>query len=140
MKVMFKILIFMFSSLFVTVSVYAADIPPIGLNLKNQGDRGIKITDTNPVPLLGTIFQNVIMLFFTIGAIGFVIMFVWGAVDWILSGGDKEKIAGARKRIVTAITGLVLLSLTFVIIVVLGQILGIGPLYTGNFSIPKLTQ
>lgn len=67
-------------------------------------------------------------------------MFVWGAVDWILSGGDKEKIASARKRITTAIIGLVLLSLTFVVMVVVGQILGIGSLFSGYFEIKGLLE
>lgn len=131
MKKIFKYLFFIFSFIFATVSVYAADIPPIGLNLKNQGDRGIKITSEaskDPVPFLGTIFQNVIMLLFTIGAIGFVIMFLWGAVDWILSGGDKEKIAGARKKMTHALIGLALLSLSFVIINWVGLIVGFNPL------------
>jgi hypothetical protein len=68
------------------------------------------------------------------------IMIIWGAVDWIFSGGDKEKIAGARKRITQSIIGLVLLSSAFVIMLVLGQILGIGSLYSGQFTIKGLLE
>lgn len=109
----------------------------IGLD-PNRDMPGIKPNIQNPASTLGIVIQNVIFLFFTIGALGFIIYFIWGAVDWILSGGDKEKIAGARKKITTAIIGLVLLSLTFVIMQVVGQILGIGSLINRNFSIPKL--
>ncbi len=113
----------------------------IGLDLSKQKDRGIKVTSVgNTDTIVGIVFQNLLILFFTIGALGFVIMFLWGAVDWILSGGDKEKIAGARKRITTAIIGLVLMSLTFTAMLVLGQILNLGSLKTGEFNIPKLTQ
>lgn len=87
---------------------------------------------------LGNLISNTITLFFTIGGIGFMIMILWGAVNWILSGGDKEKIAGARKRITTAIIGLVLLSLTFVITIVVGQITGVDALKTGNFGFKGL--
>lgn len=113
----------------------------IGLNLNNQGDKGIKVPSVKDSEgVFGIAFNNFLALLFTVGALGFIIMFLWGAVDWILSGGDKEKIAGARKRIVTAITGLVLMALTFVITIVIGQILGLQSLRQFKFIIPQLTQ
>ena len=110
----------------------------IGLNPNRPDLPGIRPNIDDPVSTFGIVFQNVVLLFFTIGALGFIIYFLWGTVDWILSGGDKEKIAGGRKKITTAITGLVLLSLSFVIMQVLGQILGFGSLMGGGFYIPKL--
>jgi len=125
-------------SFLLTNPALAADI---GLPKTSQQDRGIKVPDVqDPVEVFGAVFTNIIVLLFTVGAIGFVIMFLWGAVDWILSGGDKEKIAGARKRITTAIAGLVLLSLTFVVMLVVGQILGLKPLYDFKFPIPRLSK
>lgn len=87
---------------------------------------------------LGLLMRNVVILFFTVGGLGFTIMIFWGAVDWILSGGDKEKIAGARKRITTAITGLTILSLSFLIMVIAGQVLSIDALQFGDFRVPGL--
>jgi hypothetical protein len=75
-----------------------------------------------------TVIVNVINLLFTIGGIGVVVYFVWGAVDWILSGGDKEKVSNARKKMTHAIIGLVLLSLSYVIINLVGTIVGFNPL------------
>lgn len=111
----------------------------IGLPKQPDG-RGVKFGGDDAVSNLGTIITNTITIFFAIGGIGFTIMILWGAVDWILSGGDKEKVAGARKRITTAITGLVLLSLAFVIIFVLGQILNLKFLYSGEFEIKGLNE
>lgn len=108
----------------------------LGLD-KNKQPGGIKVTGSSGNSL-NLLLKNTVTIIFTVGALGFMIMFLWGSVDWILSGGDKEKIAGARKRITTAIVGLVLLSLTFVIMVILGQILGIGALQYGKFEIPGL--
>ena len=111
----------------------------IGLSVKNQpGGLSIVDKENDPGGLLSNLLRNSITLFFSIGGIGFTIMILWGGVNWILSGGDKEKIASARKRITTAIIGLVLLSLTFVIMVVIGQITGISALQSGVFSIPGL--
>lgn len=124
-KLILIILSFLLSPLY--SPVYAVDSPPVGLNLKSQPG-GLLVGKSDPGTLLGLIIKNTIVILFTVGAIGFTFMILWGAVGWILSGGDKEKIAGARKRITTALVGLVLLSLTFVIMLVVGQILGLKPL------------
>lgn len=78
--------------------------------------------------IVQTIVLNVITIFYAVGGLGVVIYFVWGAVDWILSGGDKEKISNARKKMTHAIIGLILLSLSFVIINIIGQVVGFNPL------------
>ena len=57
-----------------------------------------------------------------------VFMFISGAVMWIISGGEKEKVEEARKRIMAAIVGIIILALAFFIIKVLGNILNINPL------------
>lgn len=86
--------------------------------------------------LVENIVVNVINIFFTVGGIGVVIYFVWGAVDWILSGGDKEKVANARKKMTHALIGLALLSLSFVLINLIGQTVGFNPL--GNLQLRDL--
>ncbi len=83
-----------------------------------------------------TIILNVISLFFAVGGIGVVIYFIWGAVDWIMSGGDKEKVANARKKMANSLIGLLLLSLAFAIIRLVGAIAGFDPL--GNMQIRGL--
>lgn len=93
-------------------------------NLPKYG--GIVPTRGNSAQTLGVIVKNLIILFYTVGTLGFTIMTIWGSVDWILSGGDKEKVAGARKRITTALVGLFLLALSFPIIGIIAQISGIN--------------
>jgi hypothetical protein len=104
---------------------------------------GIKVDftgnpNTNPYAegIVQTILLNIINLFFTVGGIGVLIFFLWGAVDWIFSGGDKEKVAGARKKMTNAIIGLVLLALSFAIIRTVGAIAGFDRL--GNLQIGGL--
>lgn len=72
-----------------------------------------------------------IRLAFIIALIAVLIMLVWGAVQWIFSGGDKEAVAGARNRIIHALIGLAILAVTFAIVNFAGQFVGInilGPL------------
>lgn len=132
-----KLSLFIFAVFIFAEKAYAQ--PVVGLDSRRP-NRGVSVNMANPVQTFGTVIQNTILLLFTVGALGFTIMFLWGAVSWILSGGDKEKVAGARKRMTTAIVGLVLLSLTFVIMQVLGHVLGIGSLVNRNFQVPRLLQ
>jgi len=110
----------------------------LGLDRANQPG-GIKPAKGDSASTLGTIVKNLVTLFYSTGALGFTIMIIWGAVDWILSGGDKEKIAGGRKRITTALVGIFLLALSFPIIAIIAQISGIdifGDLPLRNLSTP----
>lgn len=86
--------------------------------------------------LVETILLNVITIFYAVGGVGVVVYFLWGTVDWILSGGDKEKVANARKKMTHALIGLALLALSFVIINWIGLIVGFNPL--GNLQLRGL--
>lgn len=81
---------------------------------------------TNPGGGAGISFflNTVIELIFVFATVAVVFMVIIGAVQLIMSGGDKEAIAGARKRITWALIGLALLGLSFVILRIVGQILG----------------
>lgn len=129
-----KLFITVASFLFLTRDAFAA----IGLDPNRKDLPVIKPNLENPASTLGIVIQNVITLLFTVGGLAFVIMFIWAAVNWILSGGDKEQIASARRRITTSIIGLIVLSLSFVVMQVVGQILGIGSLVSREFTIPRL--
>lgn len=55
-------------------------------------------------------------LVFVFGALAFFFMLVWGAISYILSGGDKAHIESARSRITNALVGFVLLIGSFALI------------------------
>lgn len=73
---------------------------------------------------INSLLSNLIGLFFAAAALAFIIMFVWGAVQMILSGGDKEAISKARSRITWAIVGIVLMSLSYFIFQLIQDITG----------------
>jgi hypothetical protein len=56
-------------------------------------------------------------------ALGFLI---WGAVNWIMSQGDKTKVEEARNRITAAVAGLALIALVYLIWRLTLYFLGIG--------------
>jgi hypothetical protein len=80
-------------------------------------------TSGNGAQGLSAFVTNLINLIFIVGALVFVFMLVWGAFQWMTSGGEKEKVAEARKRITYAIIGMVLMAVTFLLLSILGKLL-----------------
>ncbi|MDO8573176.1 MAG: hypothetical protein Q7R77_00300 [Candidatus Daviesbacteria bacterium] len=82
---------------------------------------------------LGIFISNAISLIFIFAVIMVLIMLIWGAFEWIASGGDKEAVGKARNRILNALIGMAVLAVAFAIFKVAGQFLGFDTL---NFVIP----
>ncbi len=106
------------------------------LQIKQPDGTGFQVGAKSGSDIAQTLVNNVIIIIFSISSLAVLIMMLWGAFDWITSAGDKEKIKSAQKKISTAIIGAVVLSLTFFIARVLGDIIGIN--FTGALKIPKL--
>ncbi len=68
--------------------------------------------------------SNLVTLIYSLAAVVFLFMMLWGAFEWLTSGGDKEKIAAARNRIINAIIGIILFAIAFAIIQILGIFTG----------------
>lgn len=97
-----------------TVALAAVDVQ---INVPDQG--------VNPNTPVGTVISNVLTIIFVLGALAVLVMLIIGAFNWITSGGDKEKVGGAQKRITQAIAGLVVLALAYFLTVVVGQVVNI---------------
>lgn len=97
---------------------------------KGYGSKFGNVDVPNPLCIHGTIggANKIILMGVTILLIGAIVlaflMLLWGGVAYILSGGNKEKTAAARKRITYAIIGLMLALLSLFIFRVLGNVLG----------------
>lgn len=75
---------------------------------------------------ISDVLTKFIILFYEIAIILFIFMVIFSALQWITSGGDKEKVASARGRLTNAIIGLVILGLAWVITQTLGKFTGIN--------------
>jgi magnesium-transporting ATPase (P-type) len=49
-----------------------------------------------------------IKVFILIAGLALLLYLLWGAFDWITSGGEKEKIAKAQNKITNAVIGIIL--------------------------------
>lgn len=73
---------------------------------------------------ISTLLSNAVNLIFSIAAVVLLFMVLWGAFDWMISEGDKEKIAAARSKILNAMIGLILIAIAFAIVRLLSQFTG----------------
>lgn len=65
---------------------------------------------------------------FALAALAVTLYFIIGGLQFLLSGGDKEAIGKAQKRITHAIIGFVLLMVLFLFMQFMGEFLGLGDL------------
>jgi len=92
----------------------------------------------NPNTSIGQIVSFLVTFIIVAAFLAALLYIVIGAFQWITSGGDKAKVESARNHIVAAVIGLILIALSFVIINVVMQALGLGNL--SNFRLPTLQQ
>ncbi|TRZ51301.1 hypothetical protein D4R99_04540, partial [bacterium] len=82
--------------------------------------------------------------FIIVAGMFLILYMLWGAFDWIASGGEKEKILKAQNKITNALIGIVLVFVVLTVFNLLaGNILGIVvPNGSGGFDIklPTLGQ
>lgn len=64
---------------------------------------------------------------FIIGIILAVVFVIVSGIQWVLSGGDKQKLQNARNRLTYSIIGLIVIVASFLIVSVVIQLLGGNP-------------
>jgi hypothetical protein len=101
------------------------------------------IVPPGPPADLGKVIMVLVNVFITVAAIFVFVYALWGTIDWIMAGEDKDKYAGARKKITNAFVGAIMLAVVIVVwTVVTGSILGIVRISNGIaiFKIPSLND
>ncbi|MFZ3301484.1 MAG: hypothetical protein WA152_02075 [Microgenomates group bacterium] len=83
--------------------------PVVGSSLKGY-------ESGNADRFLEKFIPNGVGLLFVAGALFFFFQLIWGAVSWILSGGDKGSLEAAKNRLTSAVIGFVLLIASFALI------------------------
>ncbi|MDO8610017.1 MAG: hypothetical protein Q7R95_05685 [bacterium] len=84
------------------------------------------LTNGDPIAALGKIVSVGVSLFLTTAGLFLLIYLLWGGLDWIISGGEKEKITKAQNKIMNAVIGIVLVFVILTVFgIVSGDILGI---------------
>jgi len=104
-------------------------IGPLG----NTASSNIQATN-----LFAKTISNLIGIMTIVGGIWFVFQMFQGAFAWMSSGGDKQGVQTAQKKITNAILGLFITVASYAIILTVGRLFGLDIVNIGG-SILKLT-
>ena len=80
---------------------------------------------SDPIAGITKLFGVALQVILLIAALLLLIYLLWGALDWITSGGEKEKILKAQNKIVNAVIGMIFVIAVFTVFTLInGTILG----------------
>ncbi|MEK7168616.1 MAG: hypothetical protein AAB778_01260 [Patescibacteria group bacterium] len=71
------------------------------------------------------VLPKLVGLVLVFGSVAFFFIFVWGAISWILSGGDKAHVESARARITNSLIGFILMISVFAVAKLIETFFGI---------------
>jgi len=98
----------------------------IGVFKSISGKGYLETTSTGaPTADLTKIVSNLLAIITIIAGVGFLFYFIFGAVNWITSGGDAQKAAAARNTILNALIGLVVTVIAYPAILLIAKLIGI---------------
>lgn len=99
------------------------DIAPPG-GFKGPGNKGLLAAPGTGIDLFAKFVSSAIGLMTLIAIVWFIFTFFIGAIGMVSAGGDKQALEGARKKIITGITGLVVTLGAIFAIRLIGFLLG----------------
>lgn len=76
----------------------------------------------------------------SIGALVVMVMFIWGAIEWLSADGEASKVAKARGRMLNAALGMLLLVASFAIISFISLVFFGENFNLLNFSLPTALE
>lgn len=85
---------------------------------------------------LETVFESVVTTLLALGGLTLFLMLLSGGFKYLTSGGDPKAVEGAQKTLTYAISGLVMLAGSFLILKIIGAFTGTDTIIT-NFTIFK---
>lgn len=92
--------------------------------IRGIGPLGLQDKELSEAPtLFQTVLSNIVGVMSVGAIIWFVFQFIVGAYGWISAGGDSKAIEAARKRIMNAVIGLVIVLTAMVLISLVGTLL-----------------
>ena len=83
-------------------------------------------TSTATVYVIQKFLVNFIRLFFVAGSVIMLFMLIWGAIEYITAGGEKEKLGNASKRITNALIGITILLSIYALLWLVNLVFGIN--------------
>jgi hypothetical protein len=96
------------------------------INLMDKAQGKLPFSNgTSPGGLFGVFISRVLQSVMVISLLAVLIFLVWGAFEWVVSGGEKGKIEAARNKITGAVIGLIVMASSLAIYFLVQRIIGV---------------
>jgi len=83
------------------------------------------ITPSQSPEIITNIASTMFGFLTTVAGLAFMLYFILGAISWITSSGDQQKLDKAKSQMTSAAVGLIIVVASYIIIGIVGQVLGI---------------
>lgn len=97
-----------------------------GIGTLGNFTKALTKTGTKPFELFISTFSTGIGVLTVAAGIWFIIQIFSGAFQWLASGGEKQALQNAHKRIVNAILGLFVVIFSYALIGIIGLVFGLN--------------
>jgi hypothetical protein len=86
-------------------------------------------TEAGVLNNLETFISQMLGLLTIIASFGFIAYFIYGALKWVMAGGDSGKVQKARDQMTQAAVGLIVVVASYSLIGIVGTVLGLNILH-----------
>lgn len=86
---------------------------------------------------LAILMARLFRILMVLGGLAMLLFFAWGGINWITAGGDKGKVEEAKNRLSNAVIGMIALTATVAIALLLEFVFGFNLL---NPTLPGPTN
>ena len=89
--------------------------------LEEIGEGTLEDVRGNPLaPFIVRLWRTIVV----VGGLALLLFLIWGAIDWLMSEGDQEKLKNAKNKITHAMAGMALLAASYAIITLAKAVFG----------------
>jgi hypothetical protein len=92
-------------------------------------------TTAETTAAISNLISKTIAIITLVAGAGFLFYFIFGAVNWITSGGDAQKAAAAKNTILNAVIGLIITVIAYPAILLISQLMGMPLAGSGELQI-----
>lgn len=100
--------------LFIAIGFFLTTSPVLAVDWSST--QGCIVQNVPTIRCLEPLFQNVVQAVLALTGVGLFVMLVIGGFNFLLSGGDPKKLEAARGTLTSAIIGIVIIVVAFLII------------------------
>lgn len=111
------------------ITVFSFLIAPTRTSAQGSFNIGLEDQVSSRVAIntdLGDFVSRVFSAIIIVGGIATFIYMVYGGLQWIMAGGEKDKVKDAREKITQAVIGLAILASAWAIYKLIDYFFGIG--------------